>query len=168
MEGVIDSAKRDGGKPITVGVVGVDGFLLALERMNGAPPVGVNVVINKAHTAVVGRKDTIDRANTPARLAEREGQVLNSSDFGDPLFTILGGGVVIWAKVDGVLQPVGGIAVSGRKSQEDHDLAAAHRDEFQKLLRDPFESIPYEPAGGGGGGPPRKTLVGGVSGHSDR
>ena len=57
---------------------------LALERMDGAPALGVNVVVAKLHTAIVGLKDTI----------ERHGKGVNPADYNDPRITTFGGGVV--------------------------------------------------------------------------
>jgi uncharacterized protein GlcG (DUF336 family) len=106
---VVAAAAADGGVPVTVGVAGADGVLLALERMDGAPALGVNVVAAKLHTAVVGLKDTI----------ERHGKGIDPSDYNDPRITTFGGGVVL--KHEGVV--FGAIAVSGRKPEDDHRLA---------------------------------------------
>src|SRR5438046_7765553 len=80
---LIAAATADGGAPITAGVAGADGVLLALERMDGAPGLGVNIVIAKLHTAIVGLKDTI----------ERHGKGVNPADYNDPMITTFGGGV---------------------------------------------------------------------------
>jgi uncharacterized protein GlcG (DUF336 family) len=106
---IVAAAAADGGGPVTVGVAGADGALLALERMDGAPALGVNVVIAKLHTAIVGLKDTI----------ERHGKGVDPADYNDPRITTFGGGVVL--KHDGVV--FGAIAVSGRKPEDDHRLA---------------------------------------------
>jgi len=106
---VVSAAAGDGGLPITVGVAGADGVLLALERMDGAPALGVNVVIAKLHTAIVGLKDTI----------ERHGKGVDPADYNDPRITTFGGGVLL--RHDG--HAFGAIAVSGRKPEDDHRLA---------------------------------------------
>jgi uncharacterized protein GlcG (DUF336 family) len=111
--GIVAAAAGDGGLPVTVGVAGADGGLLALERMDGAPALGVNVVIAKLHTAIVGLKDTI----------ERHGKGIDPSDYNDPRITTFGGGVVL--RHDGHV--FGAIAVSGRKPEDDHQLADAAR-----------------------------------------
>ena len=113
---IIAQAAADGGVPVTVGVAGADGVLLALERMDGAPALGVNVVIAKLHTAIVGLKDTI----------ERHGKGVDPADYNDPRITTFGGGVAL--RHDGHV--FGAIAVSGRKPEDDHQLADAARRGF--------------------------------------
>jgi glc operon protein GlcG len=110
-------AEQDGGLAITIGVSGVDGIPLVLERMDSAQPLGVNVVLAKLRTAVIGRKDTIARS----------GKGIEPSDFNEPLFTTLGGGVVL--SRDGKV--VGALAVSGRAPEDDHALADRVRREFE-------------------------------------
>jgi len=110
---LVAAASADGGAPVTVGVAGADGVLVVLERMDGAPALGVNILMAKLHTAVVGLKDTI----------ERHGKGISPADYNDPRITTYGGGVVL--KHDGHVY--GAIAVSGRKPEEDHALADAAR-----------------------------------------
>jgi uncharacterized protein GlcG (DUF336 family) len=107
--GIVAAAAADGGLPVTVGVAGADGVPIALERMDGAPALGVNVIIAKLHTAIVGLKDTI----------ERHGKGIDPSDYNDPRITTFGGGVLL--RHDGHV--FGAIAVSGRKPEDDHRLA---------------------------------------------
>jgi uncharacterized protein GlcG (DUF336 family) len=114
--GIVAAAAADGGGPVTVGVAGADGALVALERMDGAPALGVNVVIAKLHTAIVGLKDTI----------ERHGKGVDPADYNDPRITTFGGGVVL--RHDGHV--FGAVAVSGRKPDDDHALADAARREL--------------------------------------
>ncbi|HVU51584.1 MAG TPA: heme-binding protein [Polyangia bacterium] len=111
--GIVAAAASDGGLPVTAAVAGADGVPLALERMDGAPALGVNVVIAKLHTAIVGLKDTI----------ERHGKGVDPADYNDPRITTFGGGVVL--RHDGHV--FGAIAVSGRKPEDDHRLADAAR-----------------------------------------
>jgi len=113
VRGIVAAATKDGGAPVTVGVAGADGVLLALERMDGAPALGVNMVIAKLHTAIVGLKDTI----------ERHGKGINPADYNDPHITSYGGGVAL--RDQGKV--FGAIAVSGRAPEEDHRLADAAR-----------------------------------------
>jgi glc operon protein GlcG len=116
VSGLVATAIKDGGAPLTVGVAGSDGVMIALQRMDGAPTLGVNMVVAKLHTAVVGRKDTI----------ERHGKGINPADYNDPLITTFGGGVVL--RHDG--QVIGAIAVSGRTPEEDHQLCDGARRAF--------------------------------------
>ena len=110
---LIAAARADGGAPITAGVAGADGVLIALERMDGAPALGVNILVAKLYTAVVGLKDTI----------ERHGKGVNPADYNDPRITTFGGGVVV--RADG--RVIGAIAVSGRAPEDDHRLADGAR-----------------------------------------
>jgi uncharacterized protein GlcG (DUF336 family) len=108
---IIAQATADGGAPVTAGVAGADGIPLVLERMDGAPALGVNILVAKLYTAVVGFKDTI----------ERHGKGVNPADYNDPRITTYGGGVVL--RHEG--RVFGAIAVSGRTPAEDHELADA-------------------------------------------
>jgi uncharacterized protein GlcG (DUF336 family) len=110
---IVAAASADGGPPVTVGVAGADGALMALERMDGAPALGVNVIIAKLFTAVAGLKDTI----------ERMGKGVDPSDYNDARITTFGGGVVLR---DGP-HVYGAIAVTGRPPEKDHELADAAR-----------------------------------------
>jgi len=111
--GIVAAAAADGGGPVTVGVAGADGALMVLERMDGAPALGVNVIVAKLDTAVAGLKDTI----------ERQGKGVDPSDYNDPRITTFGGGVVL---KDGP-NVYGAIAVTGRPPEQDHALADAAR-----------------------------------------
>jgi uncharacterized protein GlcG (DUF336 family) len=113
---LVAAAAADGGAPVTAGVSGADGVVVALERMDGAPALGVNILVAKLHTAVVGLKDTI----------ERHAKGINPADYNDPLITTFGGGVVV--RHEG--RVVGAIAVSGRAPEDDHKLADAARRAF--------------------------------------
>jgi glc operon protein GlcG len=112
---LIAAAGADGGAPITAG-----GVLLALERMDGAPALGVNILVAKLHTAIVGLKDTI----------ERHAKGINPADYNDPLITTFGGGVVL--RHEG--RVVGALAVSGRAPEDDHRLADGARRGFEGQL----------------------------------
>jgi uncharacterized protein GlcG (DUF336 family) len=118
VSGLVTTATEDGGAPLTVGVAGSDGVLIALQRMDGAPTLGLNIVLAKLHTAVAGRKDTI----------ERHGKGINPADYNDPLITTFGGGVVL--RYDGG-HIIGAIAVSGRTPEEDHQLSDGARRAFE-------------------------------------
>jgi uncharacterized protein GlcG (DUF336 family) len=119
LAGLLTSGAADGGAPLTVGVAGADGIPIVLGRMDGAPALGVNVVIAKLHTAIVGRKDTI----------ERHGKGINPADYNDPRITTFGGGVPL--RHNG--QIIGAIAVSGRTPEDDHRLADGARRAFESL-----------------------------------
>jgi len=125
---IVAQAAADGGAPVTVGVAGADGVLVALERMDGAPALGVNMIVAKLYTAIAGLKDTI----------ERHGKGINPADYNDPRITTFGGGVVLRDGDAG--QVFGAIAVSGRKPEDDHELADAARRRFASAPITPPET----------------------------
>ena len=114
VEAVLDEACKLPDAPIAVAVVDDYGRLVYFARMDGCPPVVVELAINKAYTAAVALLDTV-------AFAERDkdwGREL--ATYGDARFTYLQGGLAISA-ADGVL--LGGIGVSGRMPDEDERLA---------------------------------------------
>lgn len=114
VEAVLDEASKLPAAPIAVAVVDDYGRLVSFARMDGCPPVVVELAINKAYTAAVALMDTL-------AFAERDkGWGRELATYGDARFTYLQGGLVISA-ADGVL--LGGIGVSGRMPDEDERLA---------------------------------------------
>lgn len=111
------AVSKDRDKPVAIAVIGLDGRLIAFAAMDGVTPVSIQLAINKAHTAIVGTRDTV----------EWEGMGVDAQNFTDPQFTCFGGGVLIRDRKGKV---VGAIGVSGRKSKkdvrgipQDHELA---------------------------------------------
>jgi uncharacterized protein GlcG (DUF336 family) len=116
VEAVLAEALKAPAAPITVAVVDDYGRLVYLARMDGCPPVVVELAINKAYTAAVALMDSF-------AFAERDkawGRDL--ATYGDPKFTYLQGGLVIMSEAE---KPtlLGGIGVSGRMPDEDERLA---------------------------------------------
>jgi glc operon protein GlcG len=107
-------------KPVAIAVIGLDGRLIAFVAMDGVTPVSIQLAINKAHTAIVGSRDTV----------EWEGMGVDAQNFTDPQFTCFGGGVLVRDRKGNI---VGAAGVSGRKSKkpkkdvtgipQDHELA---------------------------------------------
>ena len=58
---VASSAKLARDEPIAIAVVGADGLLMAFAGMDGVIPISRQLAIDKAHTAVLGARDTIER-----------------------------------------------------------------------------------------------------------
>ena len=105
--------------PIAVAVADDYGRLVYFARMDGCPPVVVELAINKAYTAAVALLDTV-------AFAERDkGWGRELATYGDARFTYLQGGLVIRAGGEGVISQalLGGIGVSGRMPDEDERLA---------------------------------------------
>ena len=104
-----------GGAPVCLAICGPTGAPAAFLRMDGAPERTIPIARGKAYTAA--RLGTTTQAFHD-RLV-REG--LSVSDFCDPGFTALAGGVPV-PGADG--RCLGGVGVSGRKPEEDAELAA--------------------------------------------
>ena len=119
VEAVLEEANKLPHAPIAVAVVDDYGRLVYFARMDGCPPVVVELAINKAYTAAVALLDTL-------AFAERDkGWGRELATYGDARFTDLQGGLVIRAGGEGVISQarLGGIGVSGRMPDEDERLA---------------------------------------------
>ena len=118
VEAVLDEASKLPDAPIAVAVVDDYGRLVCFARMDGCPPVVVELAINKAYTAAVALMDTV-------AFAERDkGWGRELATYSDARFTYLQGGLVIHAGTDAGAQAIlGGIGVSGRMPDEDERLA---------------------------------------------
>ena len=119
VEAVLEEASKLPDAPIAVAVVDDYGRLVYFARMDGCPPVVVELAINKAYTAAVALLDTL-------AFAERDkGWGRELATYGDARFTYLQGGLVIRAGGEGVISQalLGGIGVSGRMPDEDERLA---------------------------------------------
>jgi glc operon protein GlcG len=114
VEAVLGEACKLPDAPIAVAVVDDYGRLVYFARMDGCPPVVVELALNKAYTAAVALMDTL-------AFAERDkGWGRELATYSDAKFTYLQGGLVIKA-ANGTL--LGGIGVSGRMPDEDERLA---------------------------------------------
>ena len=119
VEAVLDEASKLPDAPIAVAVVDDYGRLVYFARMDGCPPVVVELAINKAYTAAVALLDTL-------AFAERDkGWGRELATYGDARFTYLQGGLVIRTGGEGGAPSslLGGIGVSGRMPDEDERLA---------------------------------------------
>jgi uncharacterized protein GlcG (DUF336 family) len=119
VEAVLEEANKLPDAPIAVAVVDDYGRLVYFARMDGCPPVVVELAINKAYTAAVALLDTL-------AFAERDkGWGRELATYNDARFTYLQGGLVIRAGGEGVISQalLGGIGVSGRMPDEDERLA---------------------------------------------
>ena len=102
------------GVPMVIAIADSGGHLLAFHRMNDAMLVSINIAMDKAFTAAMGKLPTLHWGNT-----------LQNKDF-NPLFiherwiTFPGGFPI---KKDGVL--LGGIGVSGGTLEDNHVARAA-------------------------------------------
>lgn len=99
---------------VTIAIVDEGGHLLALQRLDGAPPISAHIAPAKAHTAALGRRES--------KVYE---DVINggrTSFLSVPTVSaLLEGGVPIMK--DG--HCLGAVGVSGVKSNEDAQIARA-------------------------------------------
>lgn len=102
------------GKPVSMCVADIHGFVLGYRQMQGMSPRGFAMARAKAHTAACMGVAT---SQFHERLVREQ---LSLADFGDDLLTSVPGGVPVIGP-DGQLW--GGVAVAGRLSEEDEMLA---------------------------------------------
>jgi uncharacterized protein GlcG (DUF336 family) len=104
------------GVPMSIAVVDESGILKAFARMDGAGPAGVDIVQNKAYTALSFRTPT---QNLAQRLQDQPTQVASFTT--TPRVTLLPGGfpIVVSGNV------IGGIGVGGGSGEQDIQVAEA-------------------------------------------
>ena len=118
-DAVVEAARttRPPDRPMSVAVVDNAGVLISLDRMDGASPNSVRMAINKAYTAIMWRRDTIDIQNLI-----KDGRDI--AWFGDPDRNApVPGGVLIKSGDDSI---VGAVGTSGRSAMApmgDEELA---------------------------------------------
>ena len=111
---VVNTAMKDGGKPVAVAICDHTGTLVSLIKMDGTPLRSIHFARHKAYTAVRMQTRTADFL---ARLTQEN---LDIRFFCDPDLTPLPGGTPI---IDGDGSVIGAVGISGRASQQDQDLA---------------------------------------------
>jgi len=130
-----DWAKKDGGLPISVVIVGVNPLVeIAKRSMNGAMPISSMLCWQKAYTTVMTKKDTIFWADWQAK-----GKCIDN--FCDPNFTAFPGAKVIYDPEE-PKKVLGAIGVSGRNGRkettdkllQDHELAGLGARYLEELL----------------------------------
>lgn len=107
-----DEARRNGWN-VSIAIVDDGGHLLALERLDGSAPISAYIATEKARSAALGRRET----------KGYEEMVNNgrTAFVSAPLLTSLEGGVPV--RFEG--QVIGAVGVSGVKSEQDAQVAAA-------------------------------------------
>ncbi len=111
----VESARKDGGLPVSFAVTDGHGEPIYFARMDGAPERSVPIALNKAYTSAKMHRHTHEFNKM---IKERERDI---SWFSDSRFTALGGGAVLFK--DGTKECIGGAGVSGRTSEEDFEIA---------------------------------------------
>ena len=114
IEAMLDTATKTPGRPMSFAVVDNAGILVSFARMDGAAQLTARVSVNKAHTAIDTKRDTIAQQK---RLKESG---FDSTWFGDPRMALIPGGVLVKAGDGSIL---GAIGTSGRVASEDEVLA---------------------------------------------
>ena len=110
----IEKASADYGRPICVAICDTAGFLIAFQRVEGAPVRSIAISQAKAYTAARMQ------GNTDALLERLRRENILLSYFSDDRLTALPGGSVI-KTIDGVI--VGAVGVSGLAAAEDQQIA---------------------------------------------
>ncbi|MFL9824097.1 GlcG/HbpS family heme-binding protein [Rhodoplanes sp. SY1] len=109
----IGQAVADYERPICVAVVDGTGHLVGFSRMDGAPLRSIQIAIGKAYSAArLG-------VHTDAFLERLHREQVTARDFCDEKITSLPGGAVLKSG-DGAV--IGGVGVSGLKSEEDQAI----------------------------------------------
>jgi glc operon protein GlcG len=110
---VLETAQRDGGKPVCAVVVDRAGELVCLGRMDGAPVRTLHFSMSKAYTSAYMEKDSGEVGDS-LRESRR-----TLDWYGNPRLTGIAGGAVVRKNN----YTVGGIGISGRPSDKDLELA---------------------------------------------
>ena len=110
---ILETAAKDGGKPVCAVVVDRTGEPLYLARMDGVPLRNLHFSMSKAYTSAYMEKDS----GEVGELLRESRRTLDW--YGNPRLTGIPGGVVIQKNKF----TVGGIAISGRPSEKDLELA---------------------------------------------
>jgi uncharacterized protein GlcG (DUF336 family) len=120
VEVALEEANKKPDEPVAIAVVDDQGKLVCFARMDGCPPVVIELALMKAYTAAVALMDTV------AFAARDKEWGRDLTTYGDDKFTYLQGGLVIWDRPDAegaARMLLGGIGISGRMADEDEQLA---------------------------------------------
>jgi uncharacterized protein GlcG (DUF336 family) len=110
----IEKATADYGRPICAAICDSAGFLIAFQRVEGAPVRSITISQAKAYTAARMQ------ANTDALLERLRRENISLSYFCDDRLTALPGGSII-KNAAAVL--VGAVGISGLAAAEDQQIA---------------------------------------------
>jgi uncharacterized protein GlcG (DUF336 family) len=117
---LIEAAKTKAheiGVSMVIAVVDSGGHLVALERMDGALLVSLDIATNKAYTAVAVKMATHQLSS----LAQPQQPLFGIHNADGGRIVIFGGGLPLWQGND----LIGGIGVSGGSVEEDISCATA-------------------------------------------
>lgn len=103
-------------KPVTIAVVDSGGFIVALERMDGARPLQPSIATAKAYSAAIMQRPTV---MLKGWADSQPGFFAQVARMGHHPIVATEGGVPV--KSDGVL--IGGLGIAGGTGPEDQQLA---------------------------------------------
>jgi glc operon protein GlcG len=125
VKAMVEEASKDK-IPMSVAVVDACGTLVSAARMDGAPPLTIQMAINKAYTSITFGKDTramkVHCKNSGRDVA---------SWYGDFRLTTIHGGVCVRLG-DGTV--IGAVGASGRSEDDDEALAFVGQKAIQDML----------------------------------
>ena len=115
LETMVKAASAEPERPLAFAIVDDHGDLVCFARMDRASSLIRGMAIKKAYTASRMRRDT-------GAWAERlRDQGRTAQELGDPRLVTFPGGLVVTNPADG--SALGGIGVSGRRAEEDEQIA---------------------------------------------
>lgn len=115
LQAMLDASVSEPERPVAIAIVDDLGELLCFARMDRTNPMPRSLAFKKAYTAARTRSDTLaygERLKSMGRTP---------AEFGDANLTGIQGGIVILRPGDNA--PLGGIGVSGRRADEDEEIA---------------------------------------------
>jgi glc operon protein GlcG len=124
VKAMLDEAAK-GGRPMSVAVVDAWGDLLAFARMDGATALTARMSQNKAYTAVSFGMDT---RMFFGWLKDADKDI---AWYDDHRLTAVYGGLVVRTK-EGI--PIGAVGTSGRRQEEDEELAMVGKKAIEAML----------------------------------
>lgn len=110
----IEKSAVDYGRPVCVAICDAAGFLVAFQRMEGAPLRSIAISQGKAYSAARMQM------NTDALLARMHRENITPAYFCDDKITALPGGSIL-KSAGGTI--IGSIGISGLTSEEDQHIA---------------------------------------------
>lgn len=127
-------AKGLGVKKIAIGIMGIEGFMLASATGGGVTPNNDLAMRNKLETVIATRRSI----HKQIRHMEKKG--INPANYGEAIKTLFIGGLAVYAD-EGLTQFVGAIAASGGTSKQDVEIAFAGVDNLS-YHTDNFGGVP--------------------------
>lgn len=132
----LKKAKDLGVEKIAIGVVGIEGFLLASATGGGVTPNNDIALRNKLATVVATRR------SIHKQISHMKEKGIDPANYGDAIKTLFIGGLAVYADPE-LTKFVGAIAASGSTSMVDSLVAFAGVDNLG-YYTDDFDGIPID------------------------